>query len=120
MNELEKISIDLNLDADSSEWGIINADADRVVEFINYYFENEIKESFYDYLNLVFDSMNDALLENRVNEDSIELFRKFVLDIVPKEQVFCSGAALSYWLSINEKHQDFPVVNIVKDILGKD
>ena len=117
MNKLREISFDLQLEPSDSEWGIVNSNAQRVVEFIEYYFGHDIKGCHYDYLNLVFDSMNDALLEKRVDQKTKDFFKKFVCDIVPKEQLFCSGVGSSYWRNIDENNQEFPVIKLLKSIL---
>ena len=65
INRYEKVSAALSLD-NSMDWGIINADSSRVVEFIEYVNQENLPQYIqYGFVELIFCSMNEYLLQNQ-------------------------------------------------------
>lgn len=76
---LEKLSSDLNLERHSQDWGICNADTQRIDEFLSYY---ESNQKIHDWepealAELIYQSAEEALEENREDEELKEKIRRF-------------------------------------------
>jgi hypothetical protein len=105
---LEEMCNDLGIQYhrfEAQDWGIINADAKRVEEFINYFVENTLhKTQQFQLFELIMASYNEAMLE-RIDTDALEkVFLEFVsaynnetLDIIGE-----------HWKSIYDE-ESFPV-----------
>lgn len=103
---LEKFSLDLKVSFETQDWGIINADKDRVVEFI-LYFENKVSSAEtirFNLFELVIASFNEKILEENSIEPSIQ--QMFVTFINKYSHEFES--ITEYWKRIYDE-EDFPV-----------
>ncbi len=109
----ENVDLDLKFDYHGSDWGIINADASRVKEFIFYeknnIFEKGVKSSF---IELIIASMNDAILENKVDYEIRFLFSEYLYSI---EQTEYHLMLIAYWVSIKD-NDEFPVGFLIEEL----
>ncbi len=108
------------------DWGIINEDADRTKEFIEYY-NNKVHlfdpPTIMIYIELVISSFNAALVEEKVDNELKFLFKEFIYphlsdeDIGPLSRYF----AVSYWTSFinGPEEEDFPVAFMIKEMMGE-
>ena len=102
------VSKQLNLSYETQDWGIINADALRINEFINFYHSNPAVAPFMksDFLELIIASYNKAILDGIDNQP----LQKVVLDFV--QEIKDCPWILKYWKSIADDNE-FPVGNIL-------
>jgi len=104
-----QICIDLGLE-NTPDWGIINADAKRVVEFIQYSYRNLPKSIQYEFVELIFASMDEAIEEDLCDYYLIVEFIDYVIHVI-QEEYFSSR--LEYWISLASK-EDFPVASLIE------
>lgn len=117
MKTFEEINKDLKLE-NTVDWGVANDDADRVKEFIDYYNRNinDIdKSSRIEFIDLVFSSMNEALVENKVDDELRFLFSEYLYSI---EETELNLMIIANWASYDSTETDpFPVSDLIKNIL---
>ncbi len=111
--ELYELSARLLLDFEEQDWGIINANAERLKEFINVYNTWHLsKTQKFEMFELVLASMNEAL-EEGVEESDVA---KKLLNFLKKhgrefpEQV-------NYWAELND-YREFPLSKVLKEFWG--
>ncbi|MGG8498143.1 hypothetical protein ACQY1Q_17215 [Tenacibaculum sp. TC6] len=111
MKTFTKVNKDLGL-KETSDWGIINSDENRVEEFILYYFENSVEKSTeMEFINLVFSSMNEALISKKNTIDIDRLFYKFISKIEKNE---INLMIINLWASYKSTDTDpFPVTELI-------
>lgn len=116
MKTFEEINKELKLE-NTSDWGIINYDSNRVREFINYYNENIIsidKPNKVEFIDLIISSMNQALIEDKVNNELISLFSEYLHSI---ETTKLNLMILENWASYESTEVDpFPVADLIKTL----
>lgn len=100
---VKQISVDLGLNYEEQDWGIINSDPQRVKEFIEYFLsESDLSfEDKYQVLELIIASFNDAIINSLVDTDLDGLFSSFISNID------LSHPVLVYWKSVQD--EEFPV-----------
>ena len=107
---LEKASNDLNLVAYEQDWGIANADYERIIEFIQYFEckENELNEHFIcELAELIIASFNDFLAEEHKDVESTLRFSAFINYLLSNQKCL---KTISYWESISQNNcEEFPV-----------
>tara|TARA_B100001750_G_C15379365_1_gene531599 strand:+ start:173 stop:535 length:363 start_codon:yes stop_codon:yes gene_type:complete len=119
MITIEKISNDLGL-KNTSDWGIINDNPDRVKEFISYYnshshlFDLGIKINFTE---LIISSMNEAILENKRDNELDFFFREYIYEHLDDKFILIN--VIGYWMSIADE-EEFPVGFLLDQIVPKD
>ncbi|WP_435260678.1 hypothetical protein [Tenacibaculum sp. nBUS_03] len=117
MKTFEEINKELKLE-NTSDWGIINYDSNRVREFINYYNENIIsidKPTKVEFIDLIISSMNQALIEDKVNNELISLFSEYLHSI---ETTKLNLMILENWASYESTEVDpFPVADLIKTLI---
>ena len=100
---LEEMCNDLGIDYDrydAQDWGIINADAKRVEEFINYFMENTLhRTQQFQVFELIMASYNEAMLERIDTEVLKKIFLEFV-SIYNNEKL---DIIVKYWKSIYDE-----------------
>lgn len=108
-NQLNDITDELSLAFyDGQDWGIVNSDDERVIEFINYFrnfhktFEAYTKECF---VELIVSSLNDFLEEKKIDIELLDLFNTFKCDFL-NDDTF--QFTLDYWKELDSN--EFPVV----------
>ncbi len=106
IEQLKKLSDELDLSFESQDWGIVNSSADRVGEFMNYFSNKKsLNESMrYQLFELIIASFNDALLEDKCNEKLKNEFKALV-DKYSKNEIL--QPILNYWKSIDG--DEYPV-----------
>ncbi len=105
---LEITSNDLSLKFASQDWGIINSDSKRVIEFINFYnLTKNVKNNFVKVclVELIISSFNDFLLEKKDDKIINDKFIEFIL-VNKKDVIFIDLS--KYWCNIKDK-DNFPV-----------
>lgn len=110
VEELKQLSEELNLEFEAQDWGIINSDPERVVEFIDFYVsKSEIyPDCKYELIELVIASYNDALVENSATDALDVKFVDFLRLI--KNEIY-SQSIVSYWMKLDS--EEFPVSRIL-------
>jgi hypothetical protein len=105
---LDKMCNDLNIQydrSDTQDWGIINADAKRVEEFINYYVKNKLhRTQQYSLFELIIASYNETLLQKIDTETLNKIFLEFINNY--KNETL--NGVIEYWKSIYDE-DNFPV-----------
>ncbi len=93
----------------TSDWGIINSDGSRVEEFIQFVNERDDLEfsTRCEFVDLIFQSMNDAILEGRVDSDLETLFFNYVKSVKEGGRYWFR---VDYWFSFSsESKEEFPI-----------
>ncbi len=103
---LRELSCDLNLSFETQDWGIINADAHRFEEFIQYFEGNkDVERSLrYELFELIIASFNELLLETGSTSERDKLFKQF-LNSTRTDETF--EPIITYWKGITS--EEFPV-----------
>lgn len=108
-NQINDITDELCLEFyDGQDWGIVNSDGERIIEYINYFrnshrtFEAYTKECF---VELIISSLNDFLEEKEIDMQLLNLFNSFKCDFL-NDDTF--QLTLDYWKGL--KSDEFPVV----------
>lgn len=122
IKKMKQVNAELNL-IDTPDWGITNGTADRLKEFINYYNNNvEVldDQTKYNYLELVISSMNDAILERKVDGEIEYMFQEYIEPYLDDSKITSSNElnflcydTILYWISIANK-EEFPVGLLLK------
>lgn len=107
--KLKSLSDELELEFESQDWGIANANPRRFEEFLSFYFSREF--SFYEKYELeelIIASFNEKLIDHQqVNEDA---FIDFLSHVNYKGH-------LGYWASLYTSDADeFPVSEIIRKV----
>ena len=72
---LKQLSASLKLTYEVQDWGIINADAQRLCEFISYYKRNKMERTqAYQVFELILASFNEKLQEEATSSDELRTF----------------------------------------------
>ncbi len=114
MDDLKKLSNDLKIDFNPAQqdWGIENADSERLVEFIDYYRSNELPGFQKCWMfELIMESANLAI-ENKQFSSAKPAFFNFLENHfydVPEEE-------RDYWLKLGE---EFPISQILAEFHEK-
>lgn len=106
--KLKDATSDLNLSYEEQDWGIINSDSSRVLEFIDYFNSNKKSKSSsfkYSMIELIISSFNDAIIENKINQKVENSFKDFIFHHKNKELY---ETIFNYWVSIKDD-PEFPV-----------
>lgn len=113
----EEVCNELRL-SNTPDWGIINSDGSRVVEFINYVIGHAaLKSSIqFEFIELIIASMNDALLEGSTNCEVHGKFYRYILGILNKENFY---SQIQYWISIKSE-KEYPVGFLLEKYLKED
>jgi len=108
----ERLSNLYNLFLFPQDWGICNADSNRVGEFINI-FLNHKEENPWEWeelADLVFESANEAILNNKL---AIEDEQGIISLVSEHKNKF--PKQLDYWIDIGDTDKDrFPVIKLIK------
>lgn len=100
----------LNLRYEAQDWGIVNADATRVEEFIRYYEGTRLeKTQAYEVFELILASLNAALEEELEVGHIIQEFVAKHRDDFP--------AQVDYWSSLTGT--EFPIGEYLREILSE-
>ncbi len=96
---------------DTSDWGIINADAKRVNEFIEFLDRNSTldKSTKFEFVELIIASMNEAILQKLDTADVRSNFLEYIKRI---ESDNYYSSSIGYWKSLNS-NEDFPVSKLL-------
>ena len=110
---LKQLSNSLNLNYESQDWGIINADPNRIEEFISYYEENNTLHTTqkFELQELILASFNDALDERILSLRVEKFFQDFI--IKNREEM---EFQLKYWSSLNNS-KEFPLADYLAKFL---
>lgn len=110
IEQLKELSRELNLSYESQDWGIINSSADRVREFIDYYYSADSLSDVmkYQLLELIIASSNDAILENKIDDAIKNRFTRLITECSNNETF---APVLRYWRSLGK--EDYPVKNLL-------
>jgi len=104
--QLRQLSIELNLSFEPQDWGIINASAERVEEFMNYLDEKETLQNKIKYhvFELIVASFNEYLLEETCTE---KLKTHFIELLARNAENETLQPIINYWKHLNGT--DYPV-----------
>jgi hypothetical protein len=96
--QLEQLEATLGFDWDDQDWGIVNADAARVAEFVTFfeqnYSENWSATTVGEYVDLVMESASDAIrADPKFGAACVDRFVAQTVSLVPDR--------LRYWTSPN-------------------
>ena len=111
--EFQKVCFELGLLL-TSDFGIINANGNRTLEFINYIEENQNlpRPIRYTYVELVLASMNESILKKIVNKELEKRFRNYIIAKVKDEKWY---PQFDYWVGIKSK-DEYPVGFLIEKI----
>lgn len=97
----------LALKYEAQDWGIVNADATRVEEFVRYYETTRLEETqAYEVFELILASLNAAL------DEDLEIDRSAWIFVEKLGRVF--PAQIDYWSSLSES--EFPIGKHLREI----
>ena len=115
----KEVNKELGLEV-TSEWGIINGDANRVKEFLDYLIENKgilDKPTKFDFCELVISSMNEAILEKKVDDELKFLFKEYIYSNLDNETYVT--LIMEYWAHYANE-EEMPVGFLLREILDYD
>lgn len=111
--QILSLSEELGLKYERQDWGIVNADAARVVEFIRFCEKTKLTAvQQYALGELVLASMNETLLENRADEETLREFRRFLTS-----NIYGLSAHIHYWASLADS-DEFPLAALLKQSIA--
>ena len=107
---IQKLSGALGLIEHEQDWGVCNSDPNRVSEFIEYFQRNSVEDPWEPeaLAELIFESMNDAVMNSRIDH---ELQRNFCSFVKSRASEF--PLTLKYWISLSD-NEEFPVAKIIE------
>src|SRR4051812_27831883 len=97
--EIQQLSETLGLAAEKQDWGIINADAKRVSEFISFALHTrrpQVQE--YALVELVLASINESMLDSLFTLALEDLFLSFL-----SSELFGLASQLPYWAKLRDR-----------------
>lgn len=107
--EIKQLSDRLGLAYERQDWGIVNADAARVVEFIRFYDQEHHSEAqCYALEELIIASMNEAMVEGVADESIHRLFNSFLLRNTKR-----AVPHIRYWGGLQES-EEFPIAEVLR------
>ena len=107
-----QLSIALNLPYYEQDWGIINANPDRLDEFMSYYDGNRLLPAQrYDMGELVLASANEAALRHTLAESEVSRLMHFI-----SEHASDFREILDYWISLDNV-DEFPIAKLLQERL---
>ncbi len=107
--EINALARSLNLADASQDWGITNADPSRVEEFLQFCETAELTAAQrFAMGELVFASMNDALLEGTAGDGLIDHFERFLAS-----DLHGLPWHVQYWSSLDDDEQ-FPIAALLR------
>lgn len=112
----EEVNKELGL-ISTPDWGIINGDANRVKEFLTYIItQDDFSDSptKFEFLELIISSMNDAILEKKVDEELEFLFKEYIYSNLNNETYVT--LVMNYWAAHADDYE-MPVGFIIREIL---
>jgi hypothetical protein len=108
-NLVQELSRDLGLAYELQDWGIINADPTRVREFINYFNKQALASTQrLEMGELIIASMNEAMLENSVDRETLQDFEAFIRNNEVELEL-----KIQYWARLKCK-DEFPVSPLIQ------
>ena len=113
MNWIERLSTQLSLIPHSQDWGICNADASRLEEFLEFY-DSHVPEDPYeleDLAELIFESAEDAMVADELEPEIRLRLIKFVAD---HSQDFPN--TLQYWSELDQ--EDWQIPGLIHEAQG--
>ena len=92
------------------DWGICNADEERVDEFVDIFLKHEAEDpwEWEELADLVFESANDAIKANKLAGKQEE---KIVVLVCENKDKF--PEAMKYWLSLDK--ENYPIINLINE-----
>lgn len=99
------------------DWGIENGDANRVKEFLSYVATKADflkKSTKFNFCELIISSMNEAILEKKVDDELEFLFKEYIYSNLDNEAYVT--LVMDYWAAHADK-EEMPVGFILRDIL---
>ncbi len=115
--DFKTINTDLKL-MNTPDWGIENADGNRVEEFIKYHNDNFDHIGLggkLGFIELIIASMNEVLLNEKENNELGFLFKEFIYSYLNTDNLQYYDSIV-YWVSISEK-EEFPIGFIIKKMI---
>lgn len=96
------------------DWGIINADASRVEEFIDFILEHQNVDFSikYEFVELILASINAALVEEKYSWHLLIKLCKYIKPIIHDHKYY---PQIDYWISIKSR-DGFPVGYLLESI----
>jgi len=106
-SQLQELSTSLGVSFETQDWGIINADANRVVEFIDYFnSHSDLSPPMqYQMFELIVGSYNEALIEGDAQDILRIQFFSFLQQNGSHQGL---NSILSYWRDLDDD-EEFPV-----------
>jgi len=96
------------------DWGIINADPNRISEFIEFLKQNlDLDKCIkFEFVELIIASMNEAILQQLDSKDIVTLFFDYI-NLIKKDDHYT--VSIDYWKSLESN--EFPVSKLLHTIL---
>ncbi len=108
---LEQLSVQLGLRYESQDWGIQNADPDRLEEFLRFYETAPLAPTQrFEMGELVLASANDALVRGRVDPSRLRELKNFVTRNRANLQPH-----LAYWAALTPA-TEFPLAAVLNGL----
>ncbi len=106
------MSTNLGLHFESQDWGIVNADSERLSEFIQFYeSENLAPSQRFELGELILASANERLRIGVAEGDpGMATFARFILSHWKEQEVH-----IAYWSGL-ERKEEFPAAGLLKDL----
>lgn len=100
------------------DWGIINSDGSRVLEFIHYIDERDYLDFTirYSFVELIIASMNDAIMEGKADCEVHSKFYEYIKPILNDNKYY---PYVTYWISIKSE-EEYPVGYLLEKYKMKD
>ena len=110
----DKLASDLNLIVTEQDFGIINANGKRLLEFLDYFLSNQEIDSWgwEELLNLILESANEAILEKYITNYELETIKNILLNYSSK-----FPTQLEYWSQFDNAEGCYPIVDFVNKVI---
>ncbi len=94
------------------DWGIINANPNRVGEFIEFLRQNPTLDRSIklEFVELIIASMNEAILQQLDSKDTIDMFLDYV-GLLKSDDFY--AISIDYWKSLKSS-EEFPVIKLLQ------
>jgi hypothetical protein len=114
--QILELSTALGLEYQRQDWGIINANPDRVMEFLQFCEASTLTPAQeYAMVELILASMNALLTKEKLKPETVSAFSQFL-----GKQHNGLSTQLDYWSALNNDSGEFPIIELLYDLHSSD